>query len=195
VSRRTAGVLAAIYSVAVLGFVWVMAGPAIGGLATGAAVAFVVLFLGGYSWCFRAAERRRERALAPTRPGWTFQPALTTSSQIAAMRATGARAVVGAQVTLGWGADGLGMWATRHRQATTVLTYTWAQVADVAETTELRTTRGVASPGIRIRLVDGTTQDLRTAADRALRAAHPDATPAGAVALDIMDTRAASTRA
>jgi hypothetical protein len=194
VSRRTAGVLASIYYLGIYAFLCVVAGPALGSVIAAVAFGFVGILVGSLVWATHAAGRRRVRALAPEHAGWTFLPVLTTRSQIDSMRATGRRAVVGVAATLGWGPGGLGMWTTRHGRPAQVFSYAWVDVAEVAETDTLRTIRDRRAPGIRIRLVGGSAQNVQATADKTLRAAHPGATPAGAVALAIMDARSVAMR-
>ena len=195
-TRRSGLVMVAVIWSVILGvFTWmVVIGGAQGALIVGSALTFTAMWVSLVIFVVSAGNKRRTRAVAAQHPGWTFVTALTTRTQFAAMRAAGRRMVVGASVTFGYGPDGVGIWTTHRRKAAEVLMWSWAQVRDAVEADDLTTNRGYPAPGIRIHLTDCTTQDLRVAATKAMRSAHPGTSPAGAVVADILAVRSGAVR-
>lgn len=188
-SRVVLARVAGVYILALLASLWILLGPRDGTRIVGSAIAITILWLSALVLALLAREKRRGRVIAAGRPGWTVIPALTTRAQVEAMRASGRKAVLGVAATLAWGPDGVGMWTLRRGKAERVFEYSWTEVLDIAEADDLTTNRGYPTMGIRIRLVNGTGQDVRAAASRSIRAAHPDATIAGALAATLMDAR------
>jgi len=176
--------------------VWALdvVGPTEGAILVGGALYTAAVFASVFVGAGRAADARRAAAVASTHPGWTLLRASATRTQVTSMRAAGRRLRLHAPVTLGWGPQGLGLWTTRRNQPVPVLEYSWPEVLHVAETDDLRTLHGRRAPGIRIRLADGSVQDVAVTATRAIRASHPGAARAEAVARSIEDTRRALTR-
>jgi hypothetical protein len=184
----TVGVVWA-FILGIFAWVWFLLGPHDGTVIIGSALGLTLLWVAVTIVVTNAAGRRRIRAVAAGHPGWTFLLALTTGTQLTSMKAAGKRLAVQAPVTLGWGPDGLGLWTHRRREPVPVFEYTWREVVDVAEAHDLTNLRGYPVPGIRIRLADGTVQDVIVGPTKAIRAAHPGATPAGAVPAAMMNTR------